>query len=32
MHWELKSGTTLADVQRVIAKLGIKPDGTRTKP
>ena len=32
MHWELKRGTTLADVQRVIAKLGIQPDGTRTKP
>ena len=32
MHWELKAGTTVADVQRVIAKLGIQPDGTRRKP
>lgn len=32
MHWELKSGTSVADVQRVIAKLGIQPDGTITKP
>lgn len=31
MHWELKAGTTLADVQRVIAKLGIQPDGTIKK-
>lgn len=31
MHWELRAGTTVADVQRVIAKLGIKPDGTRVK-
>lgn len=29
MHWALKPGTTQADVNRVIAKLGIKPDGTR---
>jgi hypothetical protein len=29
MHWALKPGTTLADVQRVIKKLGIRPDGTR---
>lgn len=32
MHWELKKGTTVADVQRVIAKLGIQPDGTVVKP
>jgi hypothetical protein len=32
MHWELRAGITLADVQRVIAKLGIQPDGTRRKP
>lgn len=32
MHWELKAGTTLADVQAVIKKLGIQPDGTRVKP
>lgn len=31
MHWELKAGTTHADVQRLIKKLGIKPDGTRTR-
>lgn len=30
MHWALKPGTTQADVNRVIAKLGIRPDGTRT--
>jgi hypothetical protein len=29
MHWALKPGTTQADVNRVIAKLGIRPDGTR---
>ena len=29
MHWELKAGTTLADVKRVITELGIQPDGTR---
>lgn len=29
MHWALKPGTTLDDVQRVIAKLQIAPDGTR---
>lgn len=32
MHWALRPGTTLADVQRVIADLGIQPDGTRVKP
>lgn len=32
MHWELRAGTTLADVQAVIAKLGIQPNGTRIKP
>jgi len=31
MHWELKAGTTVADVQRIIAKLGIRPDGTTGK-
>lgn len=31
MHWELKPGTTIADVQAVIAKLRIQPDGTRLK-
>jgi hypothetical protein len=31
MHWELKAGTTLTDVERIIAKLGIQPDGTRRK-
>lgn len=31
MHWELKKGTSLADVQKLIKKLGIKPDGTRTR-
>ena len=31
MHWELKKGTSQADVARLIKKLGIKPDGTRTK-
>ena len=29
MHWALKPGTTQADVNRVIARLGIRPDGTR---
>ena len=32
MHWALRPGTTLADVERVIADLGIQPDGTRVKP
>ena len=31
MHWELKTGTTVADVQRVIKKLGITASGIRTK-
>lgn len=31
MHWELKKGTSVADVQRLIKKLGIKPNGTRTR-
>lgn len=31
MHWALRPGVTLADVQRVIADLGIQPDGTRVK-
>lgn len=30
MHWALKPGTTQADVNRMIAKLGIRSDGTRT--
>jgi len=29
MHWELKSGTTVADVERVIKKLRIGQDGIR---
>jgi len=29
MHWALKPGTSQADVDRVIRKLGIRPDGTR---
>lgn len=29
MHWALKPGTTQADVNRVIARLGIRADGTR---
>lgn len=29
MHWELRAGTTVADVQRVIAFLGITKDGYR---
>jgi hypothetical protein len=28
MHWALKAGTNQADVNRVIARLGIKADGT----
>ena len=32
MHWELKRGTSIADVQAVIKKLGIQPDGTIIKP
>jgi len=31
MHIELKRGTSVGDVAAVIKKLGIKPDGTRTK-
>lgn len=29
MHWELKPGTTVADVQRIIAKYGITENGVR---
>jgi hypothetical protein len=29
MHWELKKGTTVADVDRIIKLLGITPDGYR---
>jgi len=29
MHWELKPGTTVADVKRVIKKLGIDENGRR---
>lgn len=32
MHWALRPGTSMSDVQSVIAKLGIQPDGTRVKP
>lgn len=32
MHWALKPGTTMEQVQAVIAQLGIQPDGTRVKP
>lgn len=31
MHWELKKGTTVADVDRLIAKLGITNAGVRTR-
>lgn len=31
MHWELKAGTSVSDVARLIKKLGITPDGVRTK-
>jgi len=31
MHWELKPGTTVADVKRVIKKLGIDENGRRAK-
>jgi hypothetical protein len=31
MHWELKPGTTVADVRRVIKKLGIDENGRRAK-
>jgi hypothetical protein len=30
MHWELKAGTTVEDVKRVIKFLGITADGVRT--
>ena len=29
MHWELKAGTTVEDVKRVIKFLGITADGVR---
>ena len=32
MQWALRPGTTQADVNRVIAELGIKADGTRPGP
>lgn len=31
MHWEIKTGTTISDVQSVISRLKIQPDGTVLK-